>query len=297
MSAVRRVAICRSETTEAMLASAIELAGGLDINPGSTVLIKPNENSDDPFPATSDPETVAALVRYVRRFRPARLVVADASFVAYLPTIKTMQKTGVYQAATGAGAEVAAFEEGDFVSVLPDKAANWRWSFRMARLYLEADYVISQPVIKTHKYAVFSMALKNTIGAVLNADRPLMHSLPTDRFRRMTAELNLARPADFVVLDGRQAMVTGGPFSGRTQRADLIVATTDLVAADAVGLAVLKHLGTVPRIQDKPVWEQTVLEHAVELGLGVNGPDEIELVADGVPELESIRGFLKERKS
>lgn len=287
-----RVAIVRKPTVKEMLERAVELAGGMDIPPQATVLIKPNQNSSDPFPATSNPKTVAALVSYVKRFDPKRTVVADASFAGFLPTMKTMKTTGVFQAAQEAGAEAVALEDDEFISVLPEGAENWSQPFRVSKLYLEADYVINQPVIKTHKYAIYSMALKNTIGVILNTDRPLMHSSPDDRFRRMVAELNLARPPDFVVLDGQKAMVTGGPFSGEVKEANLLIATKDLVAADAVGLAVLKYLGTTDRIQSSSVWDQPVLKRAAELGLGARSREEIDLVADGIAEIKEIEAHL-----
>ncbi len=249
----KTVAIVRRPQLKEMLQRAVELAGGMSIEAGDTVLIKPNQNSDDPFPATSNPATVAALVEYVKRFEPARIVVADASFVAFLPTLETMRKTGVLQAAQEAGAEVLAIEDGDFVTVLPEEA-RYLEPVAIAKIFLDADYVISQPVVKTHKYAVFSMSLKNTIGVVKTEDRPLMHHVPDDDFRKMVAELNLIRPVDFVLLDGQKAMVTGGPFRGVVTEANLLIASKDQVAVDVVGLAVLKHLGTTERIRKASVW-------------------------------------------
>ncbi len=252
------------------------------------ILIKPNFNSDDPFPATSNPETILAIIEYVKKFNPKTIIVADASFIGFLPTKNTMKKTGAFKAIKDAGAEVIGFEEDEFISVLPKAAKNWNRPFHMAKLYLEADFVINQPVIKTHKFAGYSISLKNTIGAIMTEDRPLMHRLPKERFKKMTAELNLARPVDFIIIDGQKVMVTGGPFSGKVKQANLIIATKDPVAADATGLAILKSLGTVKHIQNNSVWEQPVLKHAVELGLGANSKKEIKILSSGIDEIKSI---------
>lgn len=136
------------------------------------------------------------------------------------------------------------------------------------------------------------MALKNTNGAILNDDRPLMHRAADDRFRRMVAELNLARPPDFVILDGQKAMVSGGPSSGRVKEANLLIATKDPVVADAVGLAVLKHLGTTECIENISVWDQPLLKRAIQLGLGARSSEEIDLVSDGVSEINEIEKYL-----
>jgi uncharacterized protein (DUF362 family) len=51
------------------------------------------------------------------------------------------------------------------------------------------------------------------------------------------------------------------------------------VALDAVGVAVLRHLGTTPEVSRGRIFEQEQIARAVELGLGVDGPDKIQLVS------------------
>lgn len=284
-----KVSLARKSKIDETVAAAIELAGGMEIPKNATVLIKVNQNSNDPFPGTSNPDTVASLVRYVKRFAPKRVIVADASNQYYLPTLSSMETTGLLQAARAAGAEVIGLEDGEFVPVRPDKASSWEEPFSISKLYLDADYVISQPVVKTHSLAIYTMSLKNTIGVIKQDSRPLMHAAPGPTFWRMIAELNLVRPPDFILLDGWKAMVTGGPFSGSVKEPHVIIATRDLLAADAVGLALLKHLGTANRIQTQSVWEQPVLKHGVELNLGAKSREEIEIVSEGVEEIERIK--------
>jgi uncharacterized protein (DUF362 family) len=60
----------------------------------------------------------------------------------------------------------------------------------------------------------------------------------------------------------------------------VIIAGTDRVAIDAVGLAVLKSLGANPQIMNTKIFKQEQIARAVELGLGVAGSDQIEIVAD-----------------
>ncbi|MGD8320922.1 MAG: hypothetical protein PVJ02_10715, partial [Gemmatimonadota bacterium] len=63
-------------------------------------------------------------------------------------------------------------------------------------------------------------------------------------------------------------------------RANVFVAGTDRVAVDAVGLAVLKELGSNDAIMGTPIFAQEQMARAVEVGLGISGPDEIRLVSD-----------------
>jgi uncharacterized protein (DUF362 family) len=57
-----------------------------------------------------------------------------------------------------------------------------------------------------------------------------------------------------------------------------MIAGDDRVAVDAVGLAVLKELGSNDAIMGRKIFEQEQIARAVELGLGARGPADIELV-------------------
>jgi uncharacterized protein (DUF362 family) len=289
-----KIALVRADGVDLMVEKAFELSGGLShVSPGKSFLIKPNVNSNDPFPATSNPETIRALIDYLKRFQPKRIIVADSSNAYYYPTLDSMRKVGILQTAEQAGAEVMGLEKYEFVRVKPGGASHWPKGFEISRIADEVDYIIGQAVIKTHAYAIYTMALKNTIGLIRNKDRPLMHESASPTFWAMVAELNLARPYDFILLDGQRAMVTGGPSSSEVKAPNLMLGSTDIVACDALGLAVLKYLGTTVRIEQRRVWEQPVLARAVELGLGASSADEIEIKAENVPEVEEIKQFLE----
>ncbi len=76
----------------------------------------------------------------------------------------------------------------------------------------------------------------------------------------------------------------------------MILAGHDRVAIDAVGLAVLKQLGANSAIMDTPIFAQEQMARAVELGLGVSGPDQIELVtgdAESAAFAEAIGPILR----
>ncbi len=62
--------------------------------------------------------------------------------------------------------------------------------------------------------------------------------------RRMIAVINHAYTPSLVLLDGIEAFADGGPGRGTRKQADVIIADTDRIAIDAVGVAVLKELGS-----------------------------------------------------
>jgi uncharacterized protein (DUF362 family) len=94
----------------------------------------------------------------------------------------------------------------------------------------------------------------------------------------MIAEINEPFKPSLVVLDGIDAFVDGGPATGTRARGDVFLASTDRVATDAVGVAVLKILGSNEGIMRPKVFEQEQIARAVELGLGASSPREIEVI-------------------
>ena len=115
-------------------------------------------------------------------------------------------------------------------------------------------------------------------------------------FVNRIAELNLGiRPA-MNILDGTRSFVFGGPSQGDTAEPKLIVASTDRIAADATGVAVLKSIGTEPRLQNRSIWSNPFLRHGIKIGLGVGSPEQIVLKDAGIPaaDIERIRTLLSQ---
>jgi uncharacterized protein (DUF362 family) len=105
-----------------------------------------------------------------------------------------------------------------------------------------------------------------------------LHGSPNHRL--MIAEINAAYSPDLIVLDGVTALVKGGPDRGELVQSNVMLASTDRVALDAVGVAILRHFGTTPDVDRGRVFEQEQIARAVELGLGARGPEEIDIVTD-----------------
>jgi uncharacterized protein (DUF362 family) len=72
--------------------------------------------------------------------------------------------------------------------------------------------------------------------------------------------------------------VDGGPAKGTLAKGNVFLASTDRVAIDAVGVAVLKHLGSNEKVMKPRIFEQEQIARAVELGLGASSPSQIQLM-------------------
>ena len=134
------------------------------------------------------------------------------------------------------------------------------------------------------------MSLKLSVGGVHRKQMRQLHGSPD--MRKMIAEINLGYQPQLIVLDGVEVFTDGGPMTGEMKTANVILAGTDRVAIDAVGLAVLKDLGSNQTIMGRKIFEQDQIKRAVEIGLGVSGPDQIE-IKTGDPESRTYAERLK----
>ena len=138
------------------------------------------------------------------------------------------------------------------------------------------------------------MSLKLAVGLVPRINQPYMQEMHGSPYQRqMIAELNTAYSPSLIVLDGVDAFVDGGPARGTRVEAGVMLAGTDRIAIDAVGVSILRHLGTTPEVSRGPVFKQDQIARAVELGLGVGSPAEIELVT-GDPDSEAYAARIKD---
>ncbi|MFO0769146.1 MAG: DUF362 domain-containing protein [Nitrospiraceae bacterium] len=261
---------------------ALDLLGGLERLSirGKRVLLKPNVLNDRPPPTTTDPRVVGAMADLVREQGSSEIIVADGSGIIRLPTSTNLTATGMRAAAQAAGAKVLALEDEPWVRIEPLQAKALT-RFYFSKPVYDADIVVNMPVIKTHRFAEYSCALKNVVGAVHPRQRPSVTFWSGDWHERI-AELNLAVHPQLTVADGTTIMIEGGPTSGTSAMMNVLLCSGDRVALDMTVLALLRTFGSWPKIEGKRIAEQRQIKRAGELGLGVARGTEIELVAQSV---------------
>ena len=276
-----RVALIKTSDRKAGVRASIKTLG---INPakGKAVLIKPNFNTADITPGSTHNDTLAALVEELWAMGAKTISLGERS---YPPTREVMDQKGILPLMKKLNVRIINFddlEKKDWVLINPNNS-HWKEGFRIARPVLEAECLVSTCCLKTHQYGgIFTMSLKLHVGVVPTSRHGYaymneLHSSPHQR--KMIAEINQPFSPALVVLDGVEAFVDQGPMTGKLARGEVFLASADRVAVDAVGVAVLKHLGSNPAIMDTKIFEQEQIKRAVELGLGASSPAAVELIA------------------
>jgi uncharacterized protein (DUF362 family) len=245
---------------------------------GKAVTLKPNFNTADPAPAGTHNDTLAQLVTELQERDAREVMLGESSFP---PTKDVMEAKGIFDLAHEMGFGIVNYDEipdNEWVHITPP-GTHWPDGFHLPRHVVHAEYNVSTCCLKTHgSGGVFTMSMKLSVGLTPKRIRRGMHRSPD--MRRMIAELNQGYRTDLIVMDGVQAFTDGGPSRGRLADAHVMIAGTDRVAVDAVGLAALKDLGSNDAIMGRPIFQQEQMARAVEVGLGVRGPGEIELISD-----------------
>lgn len=295
------VALVRSDDRSTALREVLKLLGGLGrILEGfdGTILLKPNCNTDDPFPASTHPEMVKLVAELLldHKVHPGNIVVGDMSGRSRgLPTKWTMENIGLTKVAGDLGLRLSFFEEEDWVTLKHSRMRHWPEGVRVPRHLYEAGRVISLPAMKTHSSATFTLSLKNAVGLTDALGRDLLHK--GEALNEKIAELNLAYTADLTILDGIKCFTTGGPFEGRLARPGIVIAGGDRVAVDAVGVALLKQLGA-ENIAGRREEDHAQLKWAAEIGLGNQDAEKIEIRTSNPekdPKFSNMLSIMKEK--
>jgi uncharacterized protein (DUF362 family) len=265
---------------------AIELLNFKNEFKGKNLFVKPNFNSADATPGSTHNDALLALLTELRALGAKDFTVGDRSGMG--STREVMTTKDVFALARDAKAKTIVFDElkdADW-QFFNFKDSLWQRGFAMPKAVLNADSIVQTCCLKTHQYGGhFTLSLKNSVGLaakrVPGNDYNFMselHSSPNQR--RMIAELNAAYKPSLVVLDGIEAFTTGGPHQGKKVQSEVIIAGTDRVAIDAIGVAILRLFGTTPEVEKGKIFEQEQIAQAVKLGVGVGSPDKIEFLTD-----------------
>jgi len=261
----------------------VSLIGGIKklVNKSDTILLKPNYNTADPFPGSSDPEFIKAVIDMLYKAGAGKVIVGERT--AFLHSRKVLEQAGIVKVAEESGAEVRVFGKDGWHAMFDRK--GWRRVKILGGQYLrkvslakeatEIDKIVYVPLIKTHHAAEFTGAIKLSMGFI----KPFFDQITfhARNLQEKLAELPLVVKPDLIIMDVRKAFITGGPAKGELREPNLILASGNQVAIDVEGVKILQsYPGN--GLAGKNVWDLVQIKHAIELGLGPRNEEEYEVV-------------------
>ncbi len=136
--------------------------------------------------------------------------------------------------------------------------------------YFFGKNIVHLPTVKTHSYTVTTGAMKNAFGGLLNVNRHMTHTWIHDTLVDLLAIQKEIHTGVFATMDGTTAGSGPGPRTLVPHQKDVILASADHVAIDAVAAAMM---GFDPM-------SIRYIARATEAGLGQGDPRKIEIVGD-----------------
>ena len=247
---------------------AVDVIGGFRkiISAGDKVLVKPNYNSSDKPPASTDPAFLKAVIELLFDQGAGKVVVGESSW-QMLKTRKALDETGTLDLVRETGADLAFFDEGRYVEV--SVGGEYLKNVNISEEALNFDKLVYCCCMKTHFRADFSLSLKLAFGFTKKTDRIGFH---LRHLKEKLVDLNLVVNPNLIIMDGRKCFVSGGPFNGEVREPNLILASGDRVAMDIESIKVIAGFEGSKLAVDP--WSYTQIKRAVALGLGVKGDDE-----------------------
>lgn len=141
---------------------------------------------------------------------------------------------------------------------------------------LDSDFVVNLPVMKAHNQTVVSLGIKNLKGLIDIASRKRCHTMtPGKDLHFWVAKLADIMPPMLTLQDGIYSNERGPGPDGRIHRCNLLVGSSDVLAADLVGAKLLGH-------------EPQNVPHLVHAARNRNRPDDLsdlEILGEDIKDL------------
>ncbi len=128
--------------------------------------------------------------------------------------------------------------------------------------------IVHLPTVKTHVFTTITGAMKNAFGGLLHRNRHWTHSVIHETLVDLLTIQQEIHPGIFALMDGTFAGDGPGPRAMRWHEKNILLASADQVAIDAVSA----------RLQGFDPLSIPFIRMAHEMGLGIGDPREIEIV-------------------
>lgn len=229
---------------------------------GDVVLLKPNFNTADPYPASTDLNFLKAAVELVYE-AGAKLVIVGDSCTMTMNTRKVMEKLGVFELQNmEPSPRMIVFEERKwFKKEVP--GAKFLKTVSVPEILERVDKVIFLPCLKTHFQARYTGALKLAVAFMKPSQRVALH---LKNIQEKIAELNSIIRCDLAIMDSRKCFINNGPSHGEVREPGLILASAGRTAIDIEGVKIIRSFEDNSLKGVEPT-ELPQIKRAMELGI------------------------------
>jgi len=250
----------------AAFSEAMALAGlGSLVASGDRVLIKPNQHGG---PGYTSAGVIRAAVQWAQACGAAEVGVGDGPFWGMTDAMPYFAETGLLAVCEETGARPLDFHQGSY-RVVQTGSADLPPEVGFSEHVCEADVVLNVPVLKTHFNTLVTLGVKNLKGCLRPQDKRALHELELQTALAEVARLLKPRIAATIV-DATTGWEGMGPVAATPVQMGLLVASADMIAADAVACDLI---GLDPS-------QVRLLRACAERGVGEAALDRLDVVGE-----------------
>lgn len=225
------------------------------IKKAKNIVVKPNCVVTDYQLAATHVETLDAIFEFIAPYAKNQIVLAEGSGIG--ETVEAFKKYNYFSIQEKYGFAFIDLNRDNFKTIELVDRNNRKWSAQVARTVLDADYIISVSVPKTHNEAVYTGVIKNiAVGSLLRPEGSFAAKIASrfgivknnkamihQGYQALNQNIKILAekiPISLAVLDGFEAMQGDGPgHSGELVPAHWGLASSDALAADLLALELM----------------------------------------------------------
>jgi uncharacterized protein (DUF362 family) len=247
-----------------VIKKALQSHGSLSnfVSGGDRVLLKPNFNTGDPYPASTDPDFLLTVVKMVLDLTP-NVSIIESSMIF----LKTKEVINDIMGDRLRKLDVPLITEQDFIYEnidLKSQGAKYLKKVKFPKHIIDPDVkIILLPCLKTHFVAHYTGALKLAVGFMTKKQRIRLHvsrSVP-----EKVAELNLGYKPHLIIMDARKIFVTEGPKNGQTESPQKILVGTNRTEIDIEGVKLIQSYGADNKLLNMKPRDVRTVKRAIDL--------------------------------
>lgn len=258
---------------------------------GKTVLLKPNvgREADPKQGINTNPEVVEAIFNYLRDRYKANYLIGDSPIIN-TDTKKAFEQSGYTYLLEDDDLQ---FVDLDELSPVKKEIPNGKIlkNIRITGYWPQIDYIISIPVLKMHMQCGASLSFKNMKGLIYKRDKITLHHFQAPEVvkklkgsKSKIKELDIAIAdlgniiiPDLAIIDASYAHEGMGPSSGNHVKLDIIIASTNFLAADIIALAITQPDWSLEDVPHLKLLSDLILP-------SIKSADDIKTIPDDINE-------------
>jgi len=274
---------------------------------GDSVLVKISLNTAQPFPMTTDPWSIWALVTLLKEKGAGTVYVGDQCGMGSVTLTDTRQfgssrrcaqRSGALAAIESAGGTPVFFEEFGYdaaIETWPSGEHHWADPLIIPSFVEQVDHIVYLPRVGSHMLADCTLGLKISVGWMRNDTRFFFHA-GGDHFCALYDEVNdvppIASRFRLVISSGREVLTTIGPDMGAVVRPDhgLVMASQDLLSHELLAYAWLLYNRWHHTYPERGMADRTFADNRSEFNRLVTNVIRPRGDRRAVPDIPGFRG-------